>query len=61
MRRRFDERDGKPASKILAIFDADEATAHDDGAPCRHILVCHVAQSLGVRHTPKREDARADA
>ena len=60
MRRRLDERDGKPArAKILRHLDADEAAAHDDGAPRLRIPVRQTAQSLGIRHTPKREDARA--
>ena len=60
MRRRLDERDGKPArTKILRHLDADEAAAHDDGTPRRRILIRQTAQSFGIGHTPKRKDARA--
>ena len=60
MRRRLDERDGKAArTKIFRHFDADEAAAHDDGAPRRRMKIRQTAQSLGIGHIAKSEDARA--
>ena len=59
MRRGLDERDGQTSpAKVFRHLDADEATAHDDGASRLRMKIRQPAQSFSVGHAAKRENAR---